>query len=106
MIPAYALAAALMCTGVVQIFKARAASRRPPQDGASVPSPAASITTRAVIGICALVLGYHIAAWVGPDSWFGLKVPQDRWWILLAVITLSVAGSCFADHLERRESPR
>ena len=64
----------------------------PPRGGLSVP-------TRMAIGIAALIVGYHIAAWSLPRPAFG--VPVDRWWIVLAVAAATVVGSVLADRVER-----
>lgn len=60
--------------------------------------------TRLVIGVSLLIAGYHIAAWGTPDDWFGVKVPNDRWWMLACGLPLAVGASLAVDRLERKGS--
>ncbi|MBS0197095.1 MAG: hypothetical protein JSR77_10080 [Planctomycetes bacterium] len=65
-----------------------------------------SAGTRLAWGYSLLLMGYHGAAWIGPEKYFGLKVPLERWWILVIGVVLGVVGSWAADWLERRNDER
>jgi len=56
--------------------------------------------TRLVLGFTLILIAYHAAAYVSPDSWFGLKVPKDRWYILAAGIALALLGTAAAEKME------
>ena len=58
--------------------------------------------TRTVLGLCAALLGYHLAAWAGPEVVFSYRVPPERWWILVGAIVVAVLGSLAADRMESR----
>jgi hypothetical protein len=62
--------------------------------------------TRLVLGVSALLLGYHLSAWVLPSTWMPFRVPEHRWWILVLGVLLAVSGSLAMDRWERRESRR
>lgn len=61
-----------------------------------------SAATRTVVGLCFVLLGYHLAAWAGPEVVFQLRIPPERWWLLACGIVLAVLGSMGADRLEHR----
>lgn len=58
--------------------------------------------TRMVVGVSSVFFGYHVIAWVTPDRWRPLSVPQDRWWIVVVVVVCAVAGSLWMDRLQAR----
>jgi len=58
--------------------------------------------TRMACGLSAIVLGYHLGAYVSPDHWFGLKVPLERWWMVVGWAVLMVGGSLLVDRLAER----
>ncbi|MCC6677898.1 MAG: hypothetical protein IT436_12200 [Phycisphaerales bacterium] len=60
--------------------------------------------TRLVIGLSLLLVGYHLAAWGAPDGWFGVKVPRDRWWLLIGGLAIAVMASLALDRLEQKKS--
>lgn len=65
--------------------------------------------SRMVSGLCMVLLAYHAAAYVSPDHWFGLKVPLERWYILLGGISLALCGTLAIDRFESstdQEPPR
>ncbi len=70
-------------------FKAKARGWR---DGLSNP-------TKTVIGASAVLMGYHVAAWLCPHWWFGLRIPESRWWMLTAGVAVAICGSLLNDRL-------
>lgn len=56
--------------------------------------------SRMVSGLCMILLAYHAAAYISPDHWFGLKVPLERWYILLGGIFLALGGTLAIDRFE------
>ena len=62
-----------------------------------------SQATRTVVGLCLLIVGYHVAAYTAPASWDLLRVPVDRAWILGLVLAAAVGVSVGTDRLERRK---
>lgn len=58
--------------------------------------------TRLVIGVSLLLIGYHIAAWGTPDDWLHVKVPRERWWMLVLGIGAALASTVGIDRVEKR----
>jgi len=58
--------------------------------------------TRLVLGVCALVVGYHVAAYALPGGWITLHVPASLWWVLAGGVALAIAGSLLGDLVEGR----
>ena len=56
---------------------------------------------RLVAGMCLVLVGYHVAAYGSPASWFPLQIPADRWWVLVLVVVLALAGTAASEWLER-----
>lgn len=114
-ITAYFFAAALAAAGVwLLIDRSPGVSRvgdddhqDVPEEGQSLPVRMAarrrsmSLTTRTVTGLCMVLVAYHGAAYVSPDSWFGLKVPVGRAWLLGIGVVAALVLSRVADRLER-----
>jgi len=55
------------------------------------------------VGLCLLIVGYHVAAYTAPASWDLLRVPLDRAWILALGLAAAVGVSLGTDGLERGE---
>jgi hypothetical protein len=57
--------------------------------------PGLSHPSRLAIGLCLLLLGYHVMAYALPAGWLSLRIPVDRLWILGVasgcLVTLSLA---------------
>lgn len=62
--------------------------------------------TRLAIGVALLLAGYHIAAWGAPETWFGVKVPKERWWMLVLGLAAAIGGSAWMDRMDRRSDDR
>jgi len=62
--------------------------------------------SRMVTGLCMILVAYHAAAYISPDHWFGLKVPLERWYILLGGISLALCGTLAIDRLETTNDQR
>ncbi len=58
--------------------------------------------TRMGVGVSSVFLGYHVIAWVAPDRWRPLSVPQDRWWIVVLVVACAIGGSLLMDKWQAR----
>lgn len=58
--------------------------------------------TQMGVGVSSVFLGYHVIAWVAPDRWRPLSVPQDRWWIVVLVVTCAIGGSLLMDKWQAR----
>lgn len=87
-----------MLRGAKRVVREPDEPGRAPDTGAA-PRGGLTVPTRMAIGIAALIVGYHIAAWSLPRPAFG--VPVDRWWIVLLVASATVVGSLVADRVER-----
>lgn len=61
-----------------------------------------SVPTRLSLGVCLMVLGYHLASYALPTGWLWLRVPPDRLWILGVAVVGLVGGSLILDRLEER----
>lgn len=53
--------------------------------------------TRLTLGLCGLFLGYHLASYVSPPHWLGLRVPPERWWLLVGGLALAICGTLGTD---------
>lgn len=60
-----------------------------------------SRTSRAVLGLCIMLLGYHAASWASPDHWLPFRVPLERWYLVVGGVLAAIVGSLWAD---RRQS--
>jgi hypothetical protein len=58
--------------------------------------------SRLTAGICLMLLGYHVVAWTAPFGATMLRVPPDRWWVVVGVVVVAFAGSGLAELFERR----
>ena len=54
--------------------------------------------SRAVLGLCVMLLGYHAASWASPDHWLPFRVPLEHWYLLIGGVVVAVGGSLLADH--------
>ena len=76
------------------------------RDGAVVPGRLAfgtwspSVPTRYVIGLSLLLVSYHLVAYGLPAAWVPLRVPEGRFWMLAAGLTVACALSIGMDFLE------
>ena len=57
--------------------------------------------TRMTLGLVLVVLGYHAAAWALPPTWLPLRVPPDRWWLVVGGAAAALLGTALAERLER-----
>ncbi len=55
--------------------------------------------SRLTLGLCGLFVGYHLASYVSPSHWLGLRVPPERWWVLVAGVAIAVLGTLGTDRL-------
>lgn len=55
--------------------------------------------TRLTLGICGLFVGYHLVSYVSPPAWLGLRVPPERWWLLVGGVVLAIGGTLGTDKL-------
>lgn len=62
-----------------------------------------SSTARMAHGLLCMFGGYHLVAWALPPDWLGLKVPQDQWKTVLAVLAALAVLAWALDKVERRE---
>lgn len=60
-----------------------------------------SESTRLVIGVAALIGGYHLAIWALPPDSTPVQVPRHLWWVVAGGIALVVGGSIVLDRVER-----
>lgn len=60
-----------------------------------------SAATQIVIGMGLILLAYHAAAWMSPESWFALQFPRERWWAVFVLVGVAIAGSLWSERLER-----
>jgi hypothetical protein len=58
--------------------------------------------TRLAIGFSLLLVGYHAAAYLFPDTWLEFRIPEARWWALVGVVVVLVGGSMAMDKMEGR----
>lgn len=58
--------------------------------------------TRLVLGLCAILVGYHVLAYVLPGHWLPLRVPVERWWWLGVGVVLAVGATLGLDKMEKR----
>jgi len=56
--------------------------------------------TTLTLGISLLVLGYHAVAYSLLPVVTLVSVPIDRWWLLVVICVVALAGSVLADRLE------
>lgn len=56
------------------------------------------------VGLALAGVGYHLAAWGLPPNWLVLRVPAERWWIVIAVAVVVAAGSLGLERSERNAS--
>lgn len=59
--------------------------------------------TRLVLGLCAVLVGYHMAAYALPSAWLPLRVPIERWWLLAGGVVVAIAASLRMDAWEARD---
>jgi hypothetical protein len=110
-IPVYLLAAPAAAVGVyLLIDRSHTVSRETDEEegprGAGALAPVQDwrrgmpLTTRTVTGLCLVLVAYHGVAYVSPESWFGLKVPLERAWMLGLGVAIALVGSRISDRLE------
>ncbi len=56
--------------------------------------------TALTLGISLLVLGYHAVAYSLLPVVTLVSVPIDRWWVVVVLCVVVLAGSLFADRIE------
>lgn len=57
--------------------------------------------TRLTLGLCALLAGYHAAAWLCPTHWLEYRVPLSRWWLLAAGLGVALVGCWVSERVGR-----
>lgn len=95
-----ALGAGIIGTGVWLLVRAR---QTMPGTACDPPLPAIGAVRRSTLytlAMCVIVTGYHIAAWTVPHV-LGLHVPAHRAWMLIVGVALAVAGSVWAERIEK-----
>jgi hypothetical protein len=61
-----------------------------------------SLSSRYVIGVCLLLLGYHLISYSIPGRVLWLRIPADRLWMMGVGIAVVVSGSLLLDMRERQ----
>ncbi|MCC6428536.1 MAG: hypothetical protein IT435_17170 [Phycisphaerales bacterium] len=56
-----------------------------------------SSPSRATLGFSLLLAGYHLLGYSTPDTWFPIKIPRERWFILPIGIAIALTFSLFLD---------
>lgn len=106
---AAAVAAALLTLFALwMLWGGRDFSPEEPEDG-DRPAPnflqafrrSLSRSSRSVLGMSALVVGYHLVAYANPHLPL-VQVPFDRWWALALGVLIVIWASLAMDRLERR----
>jgi len=59
--------------------------------------------TAVTIGLVFLFLGYHTAAYGGPDGFLSFRVPPRFGWLVYLGGVLAVIGAMIADRIDRRQ---
>ena len=63
----------------------------------------ATNATKLTVGISALLLGYHIAAWWSPSHWLPLRFPVDNWYLVVGGLTFACVASVLMDKRQSQE---
>lgn len=56
-----------------------------------------SLATRTVLGLSAMLLGYHAASWASPGHWLPFRVPVERWYVLVGGVVAAAGLSLLTD---------
>lgn len=59
-----------------------------------------SLPTRFVLGVSALLAGYHVFFWFGPSGAVRYGVPLGLWWVLVGGVVAALVGSVVADLID------
>ncbi len=54
-----------------------------------------------IMGLCAMLTGYHVISYTAPDAWLPFRVPPDRWYFLAGGIAAAIWLSRLADAREQ-----
>ncbi|MBC7833910.1 MAG: hypothetical protein H7Y88_02280 [Phycisphaerales bacterium] len=60
-----------------------------------------STPTRMSVGVVLLVTGYHLIVWALPTHYTEVRVPRERWYVLVTIALLWVGGSIVLDRRHR-----
>jgi hypothetical protein len=80
---------AVLLAGLWLIRRGRGAMHTPP--------------TRLTVGVCMLLSGYHLLTWSAPFGATMLRIPPERWWVLVGIVVLSLAGAGVGELIEHRQ---
>jgi len=104
-IPAPAVASLLVGLALVVlglwVMRSSAMPRRDAEADRALPVRGMSFATRSAVGLSLMLAGYHAAAWGTPDGWIELRVPRERWYLVVGGIAVAVGVSVALDRLAR-----
>ena len=69
-------------------------------------SKGASPSTRYIVAIVLLILGYHGVVWALPPSWVEVQFPRTRWLFVLLGSAAICLGSILLDRFEALSSSK
>ena len=95
-----AAGAALIGAGL-WMLRASAMPRHSAEASRALPERGMSFASRAAVGLSLMFAGYHAAAWGTPEDWIALKVPRERWYLLVGGIALAVGVSLGLDRFDQ-----
>lgn len=101
------VALGLGLTGIgLWTMRASAMPRQGADAAQALPVRGLSFSSRAAVGLSLMFTGYHVAAWAAPEGWIALKVPRERWYLLVGGIVVAVGVSVGLDRLDRADEER
>ena len=72
----------------------------------ALPARGMSFASRAAVGLSLMFAGSHVAAWATPEDWIALKLPRERWYLLVGGIVTAVGVSLALDRAETKDEER
>lgn len=90
----------MMAVGACLAFVGIFVARTPPKQGNRDQSRA----TRAVIGLCLAIIGYHLIVWAFPPTLTPLQVDRQLWWVLLLILGCLPIASLLMDRFVSQHS--
>lgn len=87
------------------VMRASAMPRQGAEPAQALPARGMSFASRAAVGLSLMFAGYHVAAWGTPEGWIALKVPRERWYLLVGGIVIAVGVSVGLDRMDREPGP-
>lgn len=91
------LAAALLAIGLRLLFRLRRGQSMMVRLPVLGPS---SQATGLAVSFSSILIGYHLLAWILPPDWLQLRVPIERWWMLVAGTAVAIGSSWLIDRSE------